>query len=293
MRDLPYRYWPVLAAAALLAGAPAAAQHEQHAPAAAEPPAPPARHSEPAAHAEHAAAPTSTSVTEAERAAAFPDLGDMRMSDMMLENPLNRLVLLDRFESHDATGSPLSWDLDAWVGRDLTKLWIRSEGERRDGETERAEVELLFGKSFARWWDFVAGARHDAQPSPDRSWAAVGVRGTAPYRFEIEATAYAGNGNRTALRFETQYDVLVTNRWILQPQLELNWYGRADPTSLRGSGLSDGELGLRLRYEIRREVAPYVGVARERSFGRTADLLRAVGRDADDTRWVAGIRVWF
>jgi copper resistance protein B len=232
-------------------------------------------------------------VTDAERAAAFPDLGNMRMSAMMLEDPLNKLVLLDRFESHNATGSPFRWDLDAWVGRDLTKLWIRSEGERRDDETERAEIEILLGKSFSRWWDFVAGVRHDAQPSPDRNWAAVGVRGTAPYRLEIEATAYVGDGHRTALRFETQRDLLITNRLILQPQVELNWHGRADSTRLHGAGLTDGEIGLRLRYEIRREIAPYLGVTRERSFGRTADLLRAAGRDADDTRWAAGIRVWF
>jgi copper resistance protein B len=218
----------------------------------------------------------------------------MRMSDMMLENPLNRLVLLDRFEWRDAAGNdPLTWDLDAWIGRDLTKLWIRSEGERRSDDTERAELEILFGRTFARWWDFVAGVRHDAQPSPDRSWAAVGVRGTAPYRFEIEATAYVGDGNRTALRFETQRDLLITNRLILQPQLELNWHGQADRARSWGSGLVDAEIGLRLRYEIRREVAPYVGVTRERSFGRTAELRHAAGRDADDTRWVAGIRVWF
>jgi copper resistance protein B len=284
MRDL--HHWPALVAAAVLTSAPAAAQHEQHAPSA-QPPPPAAQHSE------HAVPPAPTSVTEAERAAAFPDLGDMRMSDMMLENPLNKLVSLDRLEWHDAPGNPSTWDLDAWIGRDLTKLWIRTEGERRNGETERADVEILFGRSFARWWDFVAGARHDFEPSEGQSWAAVGVRGTAPYGFEIDATAYAGDSNRAALRFETRRDVLVTNRWILEPRLALNWYSEADPARFRGPGLSDAELALRLRYEIRREVAPYVGVARERSFGRTADAVRALGRDDHDTRWVAGFRLWF
>ena len=273
------------AVAVLLASSRAAAQHEQHTPA--TEPTPPAQHE----HAGHATAPAPA--TEGERAAAFPDLGTMRMPDMMLVDPLTKLVLLDRFESHDANGNPLSWDVDAWVGRDLTKIWVRSQGERRGDETERAEIEVLFGKSVARWWDVLAGVRHGVEPGESQDWLAVGVRGTAPYRFEIEATAYAANGGRTGLRVETQRDLLVTNRLILQPQLELNWYGEADSARQRGAGLADAELGVRLRYEIRREVAPYVGLVRERSFGRTAALRRNAGRDADDTRLVAGIRVWF
>jgi copper resistance protein B len=288
MPDLPSGYWPALAAAAVLASAPAVAQHEQHTPPAAQPDAPPAQHTE------HARAPPPTSVTEAERAAAFPDLGDMRMSDMMLENPRNKLVLLDRFEWRDAPGGdPLIWDLDAWIGRDLTKLWIRSEGERRSSDTEHAELEVLWGKSFSPWWELVAGARRDFARGDDATWGAIGVRGTAPYGFEIEATAYAGDGGRTALRLETTYEVLVTNRLILEPQLEVNWHGQGSATHLYGPGLGDAELALRLRYELRREVAPYFGVVRERSFGRTADLQRVAGRETDDTRWVAGIRLWF
>jgi copper resistance protein B len=289
MRDAntPRRFaWPALAAALALASAPVAAQHEHHTPATEATESAPEHE-----RAGHVAAPATA--TEAERAAAFPDLGGMQMGDMMLVDPLNKLVLVDRFESEDAPGSPLSWDLNAWVGRDLKKLWVRSEGERRDGEMERAEIEVLFGNAFARWWEVLAGMRHEVEPGESQDWAAVGVRGTAPYRFEIEATAYAANGGRAALRVETQRDLLVTNRLVLQPQVELNWHGESDPARLRGAGLADAELGLRLRYEIRREVAPYVGLVRERSFGRTAALLRNAGRDTGDTRLVAGIRVWF
>lgn len=262
---------------------PPATQHTEHAQA------PAAQHAE---HGDHAAA-AAAAVTDAERAAAFPDVGEMRMSDMMLENPVNKLVLIDRLEWHDAAANPLTWDVDAWVGRDLSKIWIRSEGERTDAATEHAELEVLWGRSFARWWDVVAGARYDAQPSLDREWAAFGVRGTAPYRLDLEATAYVGEGADTALRIETRYDVLVTNRLVLVPLLELNWYGQSDSARGIGAGLSEGELGLRLRYEFRREVAPYIGLVHVRSFGRTADLVRAAGDDADDTRLVAGIRVWF
>ena len=279
MRKAHRRVQRLAAATALLsAGTAVFAQHEQH-----EQHAPPAARSEAADHSAHA-------VSAADRAAAFPELGNDRMAHTMLENPLNKLVLLDRFESRDAAHSPLAWDLDTWIGRDLTKLWIRSSGERRDGDNAHADLELLWGRSVARWWDVLAGMRRDFEPSPHRTWAAVGVRGTAPYRLQVEATAYLGSGNRSALRLETQYEVLVTNRWILEPQLELEWYGHSDMPRGVGAGLAEGELGLRLRYEVRREVAPYVGLIRSRKFGETADL---AGEDTADTSLVAGIRLWF
>ena len=223
-----------------------------------------------------------------------PTSARMRMGDMHLEDPLNKLVLLDRLESQNASGGDvLAWNLDAWVGRDLDKLWIRSEGERQSGATERAELELLYGRGLWPWWELVAGARVDFAPAGDQSWTAVGVRGLTPYRFDVEATAYLGSGGRAALRLETTYELLVTNRLILEPLLELNWHGQTDPVRAIGAGLSDGELGLRLRYEIRREIAPYFGLVHARSFGRTADLARAGGQDPADTRLVAGIRLWF
>ena len=271
-------------------------QHEQHGDHAEQ-----AAEAESAQHAEHAPEVTPASVsgaiapvTDADRAAAFPAVGDARIHHTMLENPLNKLVLLDRFETQDASGGDvLRWDLDTWIGHDLRKLWIRTEGEQVSDATERAELELLWGKGFARWWDFLAGARRDFAPGDDQTWAGAGVRGIAPYRFELEATTYIADGGRAALRFETQYDILVTNRLVLQPLLELNWYAESDAARAVGSGLSDGELGLRLRYEFRREVAPYVGLVHERKFGSTADFARAAGDEPSDTRLVAGIRLWF
>ena len=283
--------WPVVAQHADHAPPAPAVEHSEHTEHAA--PAPPARPSE---HADHVAPPAAPAdaATADERAAAFPDLGGMRMGDMMLENPLNKLVLLDRLEAHDAAGgNVLSWDVDAWVGRDLAKLWIRSEGDRQGGHTERAELELLWGKAFAPWWELVAGARADFAPGSAQSWAAVGVRGLAPYRFDLEATAYVGDGGRAALRFETTYEILVTNRLVLQPLVEIDWYAQSDSVRSVGAGLAEAELGVRLRYEFRREIAPYVGLTRERKFGRTAGFARAAGVDTDDTRLVAGIRLWF
>jgi copper resistance protein B len=200
-------------------------------------------------------------------------------------------VLFDVLELRDS--DDLSWDATAWLGHAFNRLAIRTEGERVDSGTERADLELLWSHSFARWWDVVAGARADFEPGPSRNWAAFGIQGLAPYRFELEATAYVGEGGDTAARFEGEYDLLITSRLILQPQLELNWYGQSDPERRIGSGLSSVEAGLRLRYEFRREVAPYVGLVRERLVGSTADLARADGLDPEDTSLVAGIRLRF
>jgi len=226
-------------------------------------------------------------------AAAQHDHAD-QIEHAMLEDPLNKLVLLDRFETQRGAGGSLQrWDLETWVGKSLTKIWIRTEGERVSGATERTELELLWGKSFARWWELVAGARSDFEPGSTQNWAAVGVRGTAPYRIDLEATAYFGDGGRTALRVKSHYELLVTNKLILQPLAELNWYAGRDAARGLGAGLADAGIGLRLRYEVKREVAPYVGLVAERKLGGTADFARAAGRDPSDTRLVAGIRLRF
>ena len=212
----------------------------------------------------------------------------------MPEDPFNHSVLFDRLESQDAGGGDvLAWDATAWVGHAFDRLTIRTEGERTSDSTERAELQLLWAHTVARWWDVVAGAREDFQPTPTQTWAAFGFQGLAPYRFELEATAFVGEGGDSAARFEAEYELLITPRLILQPRVEMNWYGQDDPARGIGTGLSNAETGLRLRYEFRREVAPYVGLVRERKFGGTEDFARAAGEDPDDTRLVAGVRLRF
>jgi copper resistance protein B len=203
-------------------------------------------------------------------------------------------VKLDRLEAALGNDAPaFAWDADAWIGRDFDKLRIRSEGEHADGETERADVEALWSHAVAAYWDTELGLRHDLGHGADRTWVAFGVQGLAPYWFELGATAYVGDAGRAALRVEADYDLSLTQRLILQPRAELNAYGRNDPAARVGAGLSDAEVGLRLRYEIRREIAPYVGVEWSRRFGRTADFAREDGFEAEDTRWVVGVRVWY
>ena len=211
-----------------------------------------------------------------------------------LEDPFNRAFKINQLEGFDADETTnLRWDVDMWAGYSLNKLTIRTEGEERDGKTERAELQLLWTRSLARWWDVVAGARTDFAPGEDKNWATFGVQGLAPYRFDLEATAFLSDGGDSAARIEANYDLLITSRLILQPQIELNWYGQSDSSRGYGAGLSSGEAALRLRYEIRREVAPYVGLVHERLWGETADAAQAAGRDPNDTSLVAGIRLRF
>lgn len=208
-----------------------------------------------------------------------------------LEDPFNRSVLFDRFEVGDSDA--LRWDVSLWAGRAANRLTVRSEGERSHGTTERAELQLLWTRPVARWWDLVAGARTDFEPGPARNFAAVGIQGLAPYRFELQATAFFGQGGEAAARFEGEYELLITQRLILQPHVELNWEAQADPVRGLGAGLSSVDAGLRLRYEFRREVAPYVGLVRSHRFGGTADFARAAGFATDATSLVAGIRLRF
>lgn len=231
--------------------------------------------------------------TAAERAAAFPaDLEGMDMRSHMDDNPLVAVLRGDHLEWRD--DGAFAWNLRASIGGNFDKLQLRSEGERVDGETEHADVELLWSHATGPWWDRVVGIRHDAVlHGPSRTWAALGVQGLAPYLFELEATAYLGPSGRFAARLEAEYELLLNNRLILQPKLEADLYSRDDPANAIGSGLSEVEFGLRLRYEFSPSFAPYVGHVWSRRFGNTARFSEADGVATDDRAWVAGIRVWF
>jgi len=210
------------------------------------------------------------------------------------DDPLLSKVMLDELEVRDSDGdNPLVWDAQAWLGKDLEKLWIKAEGERAGGVTEEAELQALYSKAVATYWDVQLGVRHDFQPTPNRSWAVVGFQGLAPYFFEVDTALFVGESGRTALRLKAEYELLFTQRLIMTPEIEVNFYGQNDADTGVGSGLSDVELGLRLRYEIRREFAPYIGVNWLKKYGNSADFARSAGQSIDDTQFVVGLRVWF
>lgn len=229
-------------------------------------------------------------ISDADRAAAFPDLPPHSMH----QGGSNFLFLADQLEWQDADeGSTLAWDISGWYGGDIDRLAFRSEGERTNGHTEEAELQLLWSRAIGPWWETVAGVRQDFKPGSPQTWAAFGVQGMPLFGLETEATAFLGEGGQSALRLEAEYDILLTQRWVLQPTAELNLHGRNDEARGVGSGLSDASVGLRLRYEISRQFAPYVGVSWGRAYGNTADLLRADDEDVSEAKLVAGIRFWF
>lgn len=228
-------------------------------------------------------------ITEEDRQAAFPDVQGHSVHD----NAVNHFVLFDQFEGQAGDGADgFSWDTKAWVGRDRHRLWVRAEGEYVGSRFEQAQTNILYGRAIARWWDLTAGVRLDTLPDTPRTALAVGVQGLAPYWFEVEASAYVETSGRTHVRVETEYELLLTNRLVLQPLIEFEIYGRADPERGIDAGLSTGEVGLRLRYEFRREFAPYVGVVWNRKFFGTADLARASGESTGGARVVLGCRFW-
>lgn len=234
--------------------------------------------------------PRLPAVTDMDRAAAFPDVEGHAVHDQAV----HFLVLFDQLEwQTGGAGGTGAWEQRGWIGRDLDRVWFRTEGSGMDGRLESAEAHVMYGRLVAPWWDLVAGVRHEFSPGPARTWAAIGLQGLAPYWFEVEATAYVGEAGRTQLRLEIEYELLLTNRIVLQPLVELDFYGKADPERGLGSGLSDIDAGFRLRYEIRREFAPYLGVVWTRSFFGTADLVRRAGDDPQDVRLAIGARVWF
>lgn len=229
-------------------------------------------------------------LTDADREAAMPAHGHHAGGDTAIHS----YSLVNRLEIWDADpGTGQAWEAGGWIGGDIDRLWWRTEGERVDSDTEEALLEAFYGHSFSTWWDWVAGIRQDFDPGDAQTFAAFGIQGLAPQRFELSLTGYVGEEGQTALRFETEYELLFTNRLVLQPLLEMNLYGKTDAERGIGSGLSTAEIGLRLRYEISRRFAPYAGVVYAVAFGETADLRRAASEDVEDFRVVAGLRFWF
>ncbi|NNM77776.1 copper resistance protein B [Sphingomonas sp. ID1715] len=186
------------------------------------------------------------------------------------------------------------WDGEAWWGGDINRLWLKSEGE---GELRRgldtADVQALYSRAIDPYFNLQAGIRQDFGRGPKRTYATVGIEGLAPGFFEVEGALFLSNKGDVLARTEGYYDQRITQRLVLQPRAELNFAAQDIPETGTGSGLVDAEFGLRLRYEIRREIAPYIGVSYLRKTGDTARFARASGEDVHATSFVIGLRAWF
>jgi copper resistance protein B len=229
-------------------------------------------------------------LTDDDRKAAFPDVE----GHSMLGNAVNYFVLFDQLEWQAGAGTDgVNLDSRGWIGRDRDRLWFRAEGDGEGSRIGEAQAHVLYGRQFSRWWDVVAGVRQDFRPGTAQTWAAFGVQGLAPLWFDVEATAYVGASGRTHARFEVEYELLLTNRLVLQPLVEVEVFGKSDPERGVGAGLSTTDAGFRVRYEWRRELAPYVGVTWSRKWGKTASFAEAAGEDSGGARFVTGLRLWF
>ena len=231
-----------------------------------------------------------------ERPAASEHVTQPMMAGMdtdMNDAGLQHRIWLENLEGVFGTNNGVAWDGQGWLGGDFDKLWVKSEGVILGGKTQDSKVEALWAHAILPFWDTQLGVRHDFSGGPSREWAAFGVQGISPYWFDVELTGYVGEEGRTAVRLKSEYDLYLTQRLILKPEIELNAYDKPDRARQIGAGLSDGQFELRLRYEFTRRFAPYVGYSYDRKFAGSATLAHEAGDPAVDHRAVAGVEFFF
>jgi copper resistance protein B len=198
---------------------------------------------------------------------------------------------LDAGESRD-NESVANWNLDGWIGGDDNKLWLKSEGAVVGHNTQTSENWAMVSRNIATFWDAQAGVRYDNKPE-STSYFGAGFAGLAPYHFETEAHFFTSEDGDVSFRLRVENDFLFTQKLILQPYLELDVFAQDVKELDIGSGLSDANIGLQLRYEITRKFAPYIEVSYDSLFGDTADMADAKGEHATDSTLTAGIRLVF
>ncbi len=222
----------------------------------------------------------------ASRRALVRDNGDVRIT----------AVIIDRLEAGFGDDDETwLWDVQGWSGGDINRFWWKSEGEGGlDDGLEEAELQALYSRALTPFWDVQAGVRQDFRPDgEDTTHLVLGLQGLAPHWWEVDAAAFLSTEGDLTARVEAEYDQRITRRLILQPRFEIDLSASDIPALEIGSGLSSAEAGLRLRYEFRKELAPYVGVEWSRSFGDTADYIEARGGEPEDIRFVVGLKAWF
>lgn len=204
------------------------------------------------------------------------------------DDPLLTMIKADKLEYRDSDeGNLLVWEFDAWAGKDLNKFWLKFSGESVDGHVESNEVDLLYSKAISPFWDIQMGLRHEFKPEPADSWIGIGFMGLAPYLFEIDTNIFINEDSIINARLDAEYEYMITQKTVLIPNLEMSLY--SDDDNARGlvSGLASAELGVRLHYEFRRELSPYIGINYEKKYGNS------VIEESNETQLVAGLSFWF
>ncbi len=211
------------------------------------------------------------------------------------EEKMFSLFKVDQLEYRAVDGNDVvTWDAGGWVGSDYHKLAFKTEGEKvRNGHLEQAEFQLLYSRLVSKFWDLQLGVRYDFQPHPQRAYGVIGFQGLAPQWFEVDSSLFVSEEGDISVRFDAEYDILLTQKLILQPSAEVNVAAQKVAELGIGSGINDLELGLRLRYEVAREFSPYIGINWERKIGSTANLARDEGEDINVFSVLGGFSFWF
>jgi copper resistance protein B len=208
-------------------------------------------------------------------------------------DPLLSYVAIDQLEKGLESDDPTSFSVQAWVGYDTDKIWLKTSGEYQNSDEQDLEIQALYSHTVAPYWDMQMGLRRDIKPSPSRDWLVLGFQGLAPYFLDIDATFFVGEKGQTAIRLGVEQEWLITQKLVLTPEFEVNAYGKSDDKLNMGSGLTDINAGLRLKYEITRKFAPYIGIDWSKKLGATADLARHDGESVSNTQFVIGVTAWF
>ncbi len=208
---------------------------------------------------------------------------------------ITHAIIFDQLEAtFDDEEEGYAWDSQGWYGGDIHRFWWKSEGEGAfDGAVEEAELQLLYSRAVSPYFDLQSGLRQTYRSEGDRTDLVLGLQGVAPYWFDVDAALFLSNQGEVTGRVQAEYDLRLTQRLILQPRAEVNLSAEEIPEFAIGAGVSTVQFGARLRYEIRRQLAPYVGIEWTGGVGKTRDLLKARGDDPDSTRFLAGVRTWF
>lgn len=214
-------------------------------------------------------------------------LGQTAHADME-DDPLVTMLLMDKFEVLDNDENTRVWEGSFWIGYDINKLYIYSEGEATADGLESSQNELVYSRAIAPFWDAQIGLAYDKNDDASKTWGEIAISGLAPYYFETRAALLVNGDGNVGLRLDAEYEALLTQKLILTPSLEADFYTKDDQDMHTGSGLSSIEAGLRLRYEFIREFAPYIGVTWEKTFGNTSDY-----NPIDETNLMVGVRFWF
>ena len=208
-------------------------------------------------------------------------------------------LLVDELEYQLRDGTDnVRWDVVGWYGGDYDRLWIKTEGDWQveDVRGGNAEAQALYGRLIAPYWDVQVGVRYDLVSTEghnqSRGFGVLGLQGLAPYWFEVEPAFFVSEDGDVSGRVTVSYDLLLTQRLILQPRFDLDAAVQAVPQYQVGQGVNSIALGLRLRYEIYRELAPYIGLVWQNSYGETADLERSAGEQSEQVAGVVGVRIW-